>query len=194
MLPDDPGAPHPHYHGVRFYEDDAALCRIVADFIGDGLAANQPAVVIATPPHVEVICAELKALSFDSMRLQDTHQLIVLDAEQTLATFMSDDGRPDRRAFRRQVGGVLTRAAAGRTKPIIRAYGEMVDWLWRSGKEEAAIQLEVLWNELAQTHAFSLLCGYSLGNFYKHGAYETICAEHTHVVSELGQPTRIGVA
>jgi hypothetical protein len=43
----------------------------------------------------------------------------------------------------------------------------MVDLLWRGGQAEAAIRLEVLWNELASTRTFSLLCGYAIGNFYK---------------------------
>ena len=41
----------------------------------------------------------------------------------------------------------------------------MVDLLWKQGKTEAAIRLEVLWNNLADSHVFSLLCGYAIGNF-----------------------------
>ena len=37
-----------HFHAVRFYEDDKSLCRIVSGFIAEGLALDQPALVIAT--------------------------------------------------------------------------------------------------------------------------------------------------
>ena len=182
-----------HFHAVRFYEDEESLYRIVADFVGDGLAAGQPAIVIATPLHREEISAGCRRCRSTSDRLRANGELLLLDAEQTLSTFMKD-GFPDPVAFRRSVGGVLDGATAGRTKGTVRAYGEMVDCLWKNEAADAAIRLEVLWNQLANTCDFSLLCGYSMGNFYKHGAYEDICGHHTHVMSGAGKPTRIGVA
>lgn len=186
------GVDSSHFHAVRFYEDEGSLCRIVADFVGDGLVAQQPAVVIATPANREEILRGLQALAFDVARLRESGELVVLDAEETLATFMKD-GVPDAAAFQERIGGVLDAITAGRLKATVRAYGEMVDWLWKHDATAAAIRLEVLWNQLAETRAFSLLCGYSMGNFYKHGAYEDICGHHTHVVSSTGLPTRVSV-
>lgn len=189
----DAGRRSSHHHAVRFYEDDTSLCRIVAGFLGDGLAAGQPGVVIAVPSHCEGISQGLRALSFDVDRLRHSGDLMLLDAEETLSTFMKD-GRPDSAAFRESVGGLLDNVTGGRRSVTVRAFGEMVDCLWRNDAADAAIRLEVLWNELANTRAFSLLCAYSMGNFYKHGAYEDICGQHTHVVSGAGQPTPVGVA
>jgi len=181
-----------HFHAVRFYEDEESLCRIAADFLGDGLVAGQPAVVIATPVHRDGILRALEALSFDISRLRANRELQTFDAADTLATFMRD-GVPDADAFRQTIGGMLEAATAGRPEAAVRAYGEMVDCLWKNDAADAAIRLEVLWNELADTHTFSLLCAYSIGSYYKHGAYERICSQHTHVVSTTGQPTRVGV-
>ena len=67
----------------------------------------------------------------------------------------------------------------------IRAYGEMVDVLWRDGNTDGAIRLEELWEELGESYAFSLLCAYAMGNFYKTtdvGAFREICHRHTHVL------------
>jgi hypothetical protein len=189
-LATDTPRPHGRFHSVRFYEDDLSLCRLAAEFLGDGLAAGQPGVVIATPSHKEGIERELTALSFDVARLQESGDLRFLDAEKTLATFMKQ-GMPDPDAFQRSVGGVLARAADGRPQAHVRAYGEMVDWLWKSGATAAAIRLEVLWNELGESRAFSLLCAYSMGSFYKYGAYEDICQQHTHVVSSGGHPVPV---
>ena len=186
-----PGADH--YHAVRFYVDDTSLCRMVAAFIGDGLAAGQPAVVIATPSHGDEILEQLRALSIDGSHLQSTGELQLLDAEDTLSAFMRS-GRPEPVAFKTAVGEVLRRAQAVRPGTTVRAYGEMVDWLWKHDATDAAIRLEVLWNALARRHPFSLLCGYSMGHFYKQGAYERICGQHSHVVSASGQPTRVDVA
>lgn len=186
-------APGGHVHAVRFYDDSRSLCRIVAEFIGDGLAAGQPAVVIAVQAHREFICDELAALAFDVGRVRESGQLVLLDAEETLSTFMHN-GAPDAAKFRSSVGAVLDTAINGGLHSTVRAYGEMVDWLWKNDAAESAIKLEVLWNQLADTRSFSLLCGYSMGSFYKHGAYESICAQHTHVMSATGQATPIGVS
>ena len=59
----------------------------------------------------------------------------------------------------------------------------MVDVLWQDGLTAAAIRLEMLWNQLAMTHDFSLLCGYAMGSFYKDAGMRDICAQHSHVIA-----------
>jgi hypothetical protein len=89
---------------------------------------------------------------------------------------------PEPGLFRRSVGTVLQDAARGREKTPVRACGEMVDLLWKQGRTEAAVRLEVLWTGLADSHAFSLLCGYAIGNVYKQTAkFNEVCQLHTHV-------------
>jgi hypothetical protein len=62
----------------------------------------------------------------------------------------------------------------------------MVDVLWKAGQDVAAIRLEMLWNKLAMTHDFSLLCGYAMGDFYKDAGLADIHAEHSHILSTSG--------
>jgi hypothetical protein len=69
--------------------------------------------------------------------------------------------------------------------------GQMVDILWREGERDAAIRLEVLWNQLAQTKAFSLLCGYAMGNFYKDASFGDVCGHHSHVVLADGKARNV---
>jgi signal transduction histidine kinase len=67
----------------------------------------------------------------------------------------------------------------------VRAFGEMVDLLWKDGNTEGAIRLEELWNGFAAHHRFSLLCAYSMGNFVgtaHAGQFQAICHAHTHVL------------
>ena len=175
-----------HFHAVRFYESPEALGRIVATFLGEGFAAGLPAIVIATPSHIAMVERELFARGFDLDRLKSAGDLIIRDAEQALSTFMLD-GMPDPRLFKSVMVPLIEQACRERTDCVIRAYGEMVDVLWKKGLTVAATRLEMLWNELAQTHDFSLLCGYAMGSFYKDAAVEEICAVHTHVVSAHGE-------
>lgn len=178
-----------HFHAVRFYENADALSRIVAEFLGEGFAQHLPAVVIATPEHRELIEVQLTARGFDVARLQLAGDMIVEDVDAALSQFMWD-GTPDPTRFKELMIPLLDRAAGG-TSRTVRAYGEMVDVLWRAGRTVAAVKLEMLWNELAQTHDFSLLCGYAMGNFYKSASVEEICAQHTHVVASHGEFGRV---
>ncbi len=171
-------------HTVQFYDDDAFLATVVGEFLARGLLARQPVVVIATPEHNKAFIARLRGAAIDVARARRTGQLTLLDARETLDQFM-DGAVPNAVRFRSVVGSVIEQSLAGRSDGSVRAYGEMVDLLWKDSNRDGALQLEEMWNELASNHSFSLLCAYSMGNF-QHGAdsaqFERICAEHTHVV------------
>ena len=178
-----------HFHAVRFYEDSNSLCRIVSGFVAEGLALDQPALIIATKPHIDCIVENLTHATIDVETLKKEGNLLLLDARETLATFMAN-GQPDADFFNATAAGALRQVGRGRKKTI-RAYGEMVDVLWKDGMSAAAIKLEMLWNRLANSHDFSLLCGYAMGNFYKDATIEDVCRHHTHTVADDGQVSLI---
>ena len=139
--------------------------------------------------HRTSILDYLRGRLIDVDKAQQMGSLIVLDAHETLDLFM-DHGMPDRERFEASVGQLIAEVLDGREdRVLIRAYGEMVDVLWKEGKCDAAIRLEMLWNRLAQRYGFALLCGYSMGNFYKETkGFEAICREHTHIVAARAEP------
>ena len=171
------------FHAVRFYRDSRSLCEVVGKFFAEGFLAGQPAVVIATPEHRTQLGGCLHDRGFDAEALERDGKWIVRDASDALDAFMVD-GLPDPVRFYSTIQPLLAAAAGGRSGVTVRAYGEMVNVLWQSGLTDAATRLEVLWNDLARTEQFSLLCGYSMGNFYKEVDVETICGHHTHILTE----------
>jgi MEDS: MEthanogen/methylotroph, DcmR Sensory domain len=177
------------YHAVRFYESDRALSRVVAEFLRDGLKAGDPGIVIATAAQRAAIVRELVAQSLDVAQLLRSDDLILLDAKDTLSVVMMD-GQPDAARFKRTMGRVITRASRGRANCTSRIYGQMVDLLWQRREHDAAIRLEMLWNQLSTTRPFSLLCGYAVG-FYKTATFADICALHTHVVAADGNAAAV---
>jgi KaiC/GvpD/RAD55 family RecA-like ATPase len=178
-----------HHHAVQFYGDDTSLFTTVAGFLKQGFVDGHPAVVIATADHRKAILDHLRRRFVDVDRAQKTGNLILLDAHDTLDLFM-DGGVPHRERFEASVGKLIAEVMDGREdRVLVRAYGEMVDVLWKEGKSEAAIRLEMLWNRLAQRYGFALLCGYSMGNFYKETkGFEAVCRQHTHVIGPLAEP------
>jgi KaiC/GvpD/RAD55 family RecA-like ATPase len=184
------GAPvYDHHHAVQFYGDDDSLFTTVAGFLSQGFVDGHPAIVIATEGHRTSILQHLRGRLIDVDTVQQMGSLIMLDAHQTLDRFMHH-GMPDRERFEASVGSLIAQVLDGREdRVLIRAYGEMVDVLWKEGKSDAAIRLEMLWNRLAQRYGFKLLCGYSMGNFYKETkGFEAICREHTHIIAARAEP------
>jgi DcmR-like sensory protein len=181
-----------HFHAVRFYENDESLCRIVAEFLGEGLVDGQPALVVATPEQRSGIMEKLRARHIDIDQIQAAGGLLLLDARDALSSFMVD-GLPDAARFSTSMTATINRACRGRTDCNIRVYGQMVDLLWKDGLTVAAIRLEILWNQLAMTRDFSLVCGYAMGNFYKDAQVEDICRYHSHGIASDGVSAPIRV-
>ena len=170
----------PHHHAVQFYEQEAFLVDRVAEFLAAGIQEGEPCVVIATREHNEMFAERLQKLG------AGPGNVTFLDARATLDEFLHR-GMPDPNRFGDVIGRVIRHASgpAGR----VRAYGEMVDLLWRDGEPDAAIRLEELWNDLANQYAFSLLCAYPMANFYKEsdGArFESVCNNH-----DIVRPTEL---
>jgi hypothetical protein len=172
-------------HSVKFYNDEQALGRTVAEFLAPGLRERQPAIIIATPEHRALIARELAAQDVNVVQLERNGDLQLLDADDVLARFMVGT-QPDPVRFHTTVDELIARACKDRLPCPVRAYGEMVDVLWKRANAEGAIRLEMLWNRVATQAQFSLLCGYAVGNFYKEvttgPTFQTVCDQHTHVL------------
>jgi hypothetical protein len=187
---------HSHDHAVQFYKDETSLFSMVGDFIANGLEDGHPAIVIATEAHTGPILDVLRSRFIDVEAARHNGDLVVLDASETLALFMADT-MPNAKAFEHNMGTYIRQLMTAQPHAVVRAYGEMVDVLWKAGQPEAAIRLEVLWNKLAATYGFALLCGYSMGNFYKQPAlYDEVRRLHTHVIDSAagGRPKRVRIA
>lgn len=156
-------------HMAQFYEDERYLFRAVADFVEPALRTGEPVLMIATEPHRRELASQLAGRGFDLDQAARRGELTILDARETLARFMRH-GAPDGPLFRASVGAVITALRhrhAGNTP--VRAYGEMVDLLWREDQPQAALALEEQWNDLASAHPLSLLCAYTVGGFLHAG-------------------------
>ncbi|MFN2636099.1 MAG: MEDS domain-containing protein [Gemmatimonadaceae bacterium] len=171
-------------HDVQFYRTDAYLTRAVVDFLSDGVRAGQPIIVIATEPHRRAFVEGLRSKGLDPEEYLSGRLAVWLDARETMESFM-EGTLPNRELFFATVGSVFERLLSKRYYLTIRGYGEMVDLLWKDGNMEGAIQLEHLWNELANQYRYSLLCGYSVDNFLHEAGvsgFRRVCDHHTHAL------------
>src|ERR1700741_4229200 len=119
----DTPAPLPgHHHAVQFYGSDQSLFTTVSGFLGQGFIDGNPGILIATPAHTTGILEHLKGRFIDVERAKRVGDLVILDAQETLALFMAD-AMPDSEAFERSVGQLVGTLLSGRSdRTLIRAY------------------------------------------------------------------------
>jgi hypothetical protein len=169
-------------HDVVVYRAEEALIRSVVEFLSTAVRVGQPIIVIATPTHRREFLAGLRAGRLDPEEHFAGSMTVWLDARETLDSFM-EGSLPSRELFLATVGSVFERLLDKRQYLIVRAFGEMVDLLWKDGNIEGAILLEQLWNELALKYKYSLLCAYSIDNFVHEAgvaAFRRVCDHHTN--------------
>lgn len=175
-----------HTHSVQFYSDDSFLLETLSRFMGSALGAGDAGIVISTEEHRTELARRLSVRGLDVPLAVDQGRYVALDAAETLSQFMVN-GWPDEKCFLDLIGGVISRAriAAAKQHGRVALFGEMVALLWAEGKTDAALMLEQLWNQIAQSHSFSLVCAYPLNKFYReeHGErFQKICDEHSAVL------------
>jgi hypothetical protein len=176
-------------HAAQIYGDVDELVERVAAYLAEGFAEGEPAVVVARREHVDRFLEALARLGWDAAPLVEKGLLVVADADATLAAIMRGDD-PSPEAFEDVVGKLLDRVARRFPGRRIRAFGELVDLLAASGRLDAAIALEGLWERAAEHRSFSLLCGYRLDLFDRaaqSSAVPAVCRTHGHLLPARDQ-------
>jgi hypothetical protein len=116
--------PPPSLHVAQFYEDDEFLVEFLVNFVQTGLQNNEAVIIIATAPHVRMLCHTLTSADLCNPRLS------FFDTTTLLSELMVQDW-PDHSAFMRLLGHPIQEAChRGR----VRVYGEMVAVLWSTGR------------------------------------------------------------
>ena len=176
------GGIRPQDHLVQFYGEETGLVENVAHYLREGAERGDSMIVVATPAHTKLFTAQLDRSGVRVGDLKRDGRLLLLDAERTLSTFLVD-GEPDWNRFNEKVGNVI-RSAKPRDGAL-RAYGEMVDLLWKEGRLGAATRLEGFWNRLLESERFGLYCAYTvdlLNPDAPTSALQEIISTHSHLL------------
>ena len=174
-------------HEVEFYSDGPAFVVGFTRFIEAALVAGNAVIVVATESHRKNLLQRLQEHGVDIVTAVEQGRYVSLDVADTLSTFMVND-LPDPARFLKVAGNLFAAAAKASSgeRPRVAACGECSPTLWKQGKSEAAVEVERLWDEIAQTHEVDILCGYVLNGFQReqeNRIYERICVEHSAVSS-----------
>ena len=168
-------------HLVQLFDSDQSIVEGVAQFVREGLWLNDQVLVVMTAERWNAVAMRLSVFGCPIDEAVRFGRVIVRNTHDTLSKFMVSD-RPHRGLFAATVGTLVEGQTASR-RPV-RIYGELVDVLTAEGLYRAALELEELWNELAEQHRFTLLCGYTAGHFgdpNNSADLRRICAAHDNV-------------
>lgn len=156
------GFPLRDQHVVQLYRHESQLVQSVSDYVQGVLKLpRQSFLLVATKPHWEQFRTALGLRGVEVERLQSDRRLIFVPVEEILPEFMRNR-RPDPHLFKALATRMLKEAQGNGRYTHVHVYGELVNALVEDRAEEAAEELENLWNELRKAAAFSLFCGYAL--------------------------------
>jgi DNA-binding NarL/FixJ family response regulator len=174
-------------HEVEFYSDDAEFVVGFTRFIEASLESGTAVIVIATESHRTSLLQRLREHGVDILAAVEQGRYVSVDVGETLATFMVND-QPDRTRLLKVAGNLIAAAKASSGEYArVAACGECSPILWEQGKTEAAVEVEHLWDAIAQICNVDILCGYVLSSFQRereNHIYERICAEHSAASSQ----------
>jgi len=172
-----------HHHPLLFYSSDAVFVEAFSRFIKGAFDGGDVVIALVTKAHEESIRRSLLASCVDvAPALHD--RFMAVDISEMLAK-VTVNHWPDRERFRSAAEDLVTTAATRAAKygGKVVACGECAPTLWAEGHRDAALQLEHLWDELAQSRQMDTLCAYPLA--VREEELRTmrglLCAEHTAV-------------
>ena len=167
---------------AQVYQDDAFLMEAVGRFICAGLHAGEGVVLIMRGSRWTELAARLECEGVNLAEAARSGQVANHEADVMLKKVVRD-GVPDRHAFLRVVGDVIRDMR--RRHQVIRAFGEMVDILWRQGRQRHAARIAEFWKELGYIESFALLSAYRIDTLDSEAysrAFDSMCQVHTHLI------------
>jgi MEDS: MEthanogen/methylotroph, DcmR Sensory domain len=175
--------PPPSSHIVYPYTDESQIVDAVSLFATVGFRRGEGVLLIMASIHCGPIRQRLEAQGFNLTELEASGKLVCEDAADLLSTFMVD-GIVDEDKFKNTIFGMIQKAKIGagaRPRPV-RAFGEMVDLLWRTDRQTTE-RLEELLNEVMESQAVRLLCAYWLADTKPSDFPQPLLACHSHAIT-----------
>ena len=154
----------PRDHIVQLYQDQDFLNRAVCRFAAAAMANGEGVILVPTAAHWDAFRPRLESEGVDVKAAEQRGQLTIVDADDLLPTFMKD-GMPDSPVFLGLAANVISRARGEGQYPKVRWWGEMVNVLWERGDVAASMNLEDLFDQLADEQDIAIFCSFVMDNF-----------------------------
>jgi MEDS: MEthanogen/methylotroph, DcmR Sensory domain len=177
-------SPGPDGHVVQLYQDDGFFGDAVSHFAASGLAQGDAVILVATGAHWELLADCLSGKGLDVVALRRHGQLLLLDADATLPTFLIDT-LPDAPTFKALARATIAQARTGSQSGRVRWWGEMVNVLFVNGNGRGSTRLEELFDEVAHEESIAIFCSFLMdpldAKMYE-GPLQAVCGTHAYLI------------
>ena len=159
------GHDRPRCHEAAFYVDDASMLDGLARFAGTALKSGKTTIVGITAQRQAELDAKVRARGIDIDLAIREGKYLRMDVLETLSAIMKD-GWPDEARFWNGAMSLLARVANASPEngPRLAACGEGAAFLVKHGRVDAAIRLELLWDEFARACNVDTFCSYAMAH------------------------------
>ena len=149
-------------HEALFYSSGELLLDEWASIAEDALNAGATFIVVTLDARQSRLQAMLEARGVNVTRAIRDGRYLSLSVPEAISTWMVD-GLPNETRFWSAVTSLMLAAARASTadQPQVVACGECAPSFCADGNAEAAIRLERLWDDVAQTYHLDVFCGYA---------------------------------
>jgi hypothetical protein len=154
----------PRDHIVQLYQDQQFLNRAVCRFAAAAIGNGEGVILVPTVAHWDAFRPRLESEGVDVKAAEQRGQLTIVDADNLLPTFMRG-GMPDSPVFLGLAQNVVSQARGDGRYPKVRWWGEMVNLLWERGDVAASMNLEDLFDQLANEQDIAIFCSFVMDNF-----------------------------
>ena len=146
-------------HQLHFCSDDQSLSSAFALFIGDALKGGKAILALMAEHRRRDVVAAINASGVDADAAIQSGRLAILHCAEVLNEFMVN-GRVDQaRLLNASRNSLEALTRKNRGVPVV-ACGECAPNLWAQGNQEAAIQVERAWDDLARRYDIEVRCFY----------------------------------
>ena len=170
-------------HEAAFYSDDATLLDDFGRFAESRLKAGRVLIVVSDAARRHQLDRVIGQRGLDVGRLVREARYYWIDVADALSNILVDDW-PDHARLQALIVPFLSADGPGAAPPRLAAWGECAPALWRSGKVDAAIRLEQMWDAAARAYGIDIMCAYAQHGSpsgHRRAAHDAICRVHASV-------------
>jgi len=177
-------------HDVYIYEAGKFPAVAVANFLFEGLAEGENAVVVASNHHASSIETELSKLERLTRRPHSGTAMVFVDVTSPARALLA--GNSVESVLGRIIAPAVQQARAGSVKGRVRIYGELADAMFRLHNPEVAKELERQGTQIGADAKTKIWCGYCEDTFpdASHAKHFTrVCLLHNRIYTEMKDRT-----
>jgi len=170
-----------HSHEVHIYPDEEFFVAGLASFITRSLSAQKAVLAFFTEQRGQKILAAVERSGIDVKALVAEGRFVLRQVSD-LATELLLQGQTDRASLVAESVEIVENMVKANPGRRVCVCGECVTNLFSSGRADAAVVLETIWDDLARRYYLEAFCAYLLADARQDAAaYEQIRAAHSLV-------------